>query len=295
MRLRTRQKIFLASLAYHPLARLRRSAGRPNPVVARRGGFRWELDLNEVVDFMIYLTGGFETYLTRFLRRNLRPGDAAIDIGANIGAHTLAMGAAVRPGGTALAIEATEFAFRKLRRNLALNPDTAEAVRARHALLGPAATDARAPDRGGARIPSSWPFVSGAPRNPDHQGVAAPVGDAERTTLDQLVAREALDRLDLVKMDVDGNEWDVLSGAGTTFDRFRPMILMELAPDYGRDSAQSGFRNIHAFFHSRGYRFFDFKGRPLEENVSRLAASIPPGASKNAVILDPRRHAAHFH
>ena len=48
---------------------------------------------------MIYILGGFETFLSRFIRRNLKVGDVVIDTGANIGAHTLTMGQSVGTSG----------------------------------------------------------------------------------------------------------------------------------------------------------------------------------------------------
>ena len=59
---------------------------------------------------MIYLTVGFESSLNLFIRKNLTTGMVALDFGANIGAHTLAMGAAVKRGGQTHPVEATQYA-----------------------------------------------------------------------------------------------------------------------------------------------------------------------------------------
>lgn len=47
------------------------------------------------------------------------------------------------------------------------------------------------------------------------------------TTMDELAARLGLDRLDRVKIDVEGAEFDVLQGAADTLERFRPFLLIE--------------------------------------------------------------------
>ena len=48
------------------------------------------------------------------------------------------------------------------------------------------------------------------------------------TTFDHLVDSERLDRIDVVKIDVEGSEELVLEGAKLSLRRFRPLILLEL-------------------------------------------------------------------
>ena len=50
----------------------------------------------------------------------------------------------------------------------------------------------------------------------------------EVTTLDDLVARLDPIRLDLVKVDIEGAEADLLTGARATLARFRPVLMLEL-------------------------------------------------------------------
>jgi hypothetical protein len=47
------------------------------------------------------------------------------------------------------------------------------------------------------------------------------------TTLDGLVERLGLARLDFVKIDVEGFETEVLDGAARSFERFRPIVFAE--------------------------------------------------------------------
>lgn len=135
MTLSTRAKIRLAALAFHFISALRRICGKGPHGQFRRRGFIWDLDLREVVDFMIYLTGSFEGYLDDFIVRNTQDGDVVMDIGANMGAHTLTMGRAVGTTGIVYAIEATDYACKKLRRNIELNPSVSSRIKPLHCLL----------------------------------------------------------------------------------------------------------------------------------------------------------------
>ena len=81
--------------------------------VVSRGGIKYSIDLTEAIDFNIFL-GGWEPKTLKFLRDNLRSGDVVIEVGANVGAHTLVMSRIVEKSGHVYAFEPTDFAMSKL-------------------------------------------------------------------------------------------------------------------------------------------------------------------------------------
>jgi hypothetical protein len=87
--LNTSQKINIATIAYKLVSGVRRVLGKSDHAVLRRNGITWELDLQEGIDFSIFLLGGFELATLRLHDSILGPGDSVLDVGANIGAHTL--------------------------------------------------------------------------------------------------------------------------------------------------------------------------------------------------------------
>ena len=86
----------------------------------KRGGLRWMLDLDEGIDFSIFLLGSFEPDAVRCFEKRIKPGDVVLDICANIGAHTLRLARLVGSSGRVLAFEPTIYAYAKLRSNLEL-------------------------------------------------------------------------------------------------------------------------------------------------------------------------------
>ena len=66
--------------------------------------------------------GAFEKRTVAAYSRLVRPGMTVIDIGANIGAHTLPLAKLVGPTGRVIAVEPTIWAVERLRANLDLNP-----------------------------------------------------------------------------------------------------------------------------------------------------------------------------
>lgn len=143
-------------------------------------------------------------------RRLLKPGDGVIDVGANIGTHTLALAKLVGPTGAVYSFEPQRAIYDILRSNVAANG--LENVSTFCAAAGAA--------EGSCRIPK---IDYGSTNN---FGLVA-VGDGEvevpRMTIDGL----QLQKLDLIKVDVEGSEADVLTGAAATIARSRPILYVE--------------------------------------------------------------------
>jgi FkbM family methyltransferase len=93
--------------------------------------------------------------------------------------------------------------------------------------------------------------------------LAAAIGEREFeieavavATLDQCVAALALDRLDLVKADIEGAELTMLKGASRTLETLRPALYLEL--DAGHLARCGGtLAETWDFLAARGYRAFD--------------------------------------
>ena len=88
-----------------------------------RDGITYSLDLRESVDRGIFLLG-WEPLTISWLNKNLKIGDVVIEVGANIGAHSLIMSSIIGPDGSLYCFEPTNFAFDKLTTNFALNPSS---------------------------------------------------------------------------------------------------------------------------------------------------------------------------
>ncbi len=223
--LNTSQKIRIATIAYRLVSGLRRILGKSDHVVTRRNGINWELDLQEGIDFSIFLFGGFELATLRLYASALHAGDIVLDIGANVGAHTLPFAKLVGRDGRVYAFEPTQYAFEKLSRNVKANPDISPSIELVNAMLVAKSGSAITPE-----IYSSWPLHKETGLHERHRGKLMSTSTAVSTTLDAFVDQSGINRIDFVKLDVDGNEASVLAGAVNTLRRFRPRVLMEWAP-----------------------------------------------------------------
>lgn len=275
--LKTKDKIALANLARMVVHAGHKLVGRGSVGIYRRGEVNYELDLDEGIDFSIFLLGAFEVETSRACLRKLQPGHVVLDIGANIGAHTLPFAKAVGPEGKVHAFEPTDYATAKLRRNLELNPELVSRVAVNQVFLG---------DGGGQAPPeeicSSWPLQGAEEVHPAHQGVAKSTLGATATSLEEYCSDRAVERVDLIKLDVDGNEAGVLRGGMDMLHKFRPPILMELWRDNEESAALRELLQLLRELEAAVYPLSGKKKLALEE--SSLHRLIPVGGSINVFV-----------
>ena len=276
--LTTKTKVSLAGIAYKLIALARSSVGKDSHVNVRRQGLRWSLDLREGIDFSIYLLGAFEPGTQRTLAKLIKPGDVVFDIGANIGAHTLGMARSVGPSGMVYAFEPSDFAFAKLRHNFSLNPELEPRLHAHQAFLGTQIAESTP-----RQVYASWPLRADRAVHPKHRGRLVSAAQASADTLDSFVQRSKIDRIDLIKMDVDGWELPVLQGGLQAIQRFHPILVMEMSP-YVHAEQHNSFEDFIALLRNSGYSVRDADTwQPVPLDAKQLQHIIPDGASINVV------------
>lgn len=211
----------------------------------------------------VAMFGTYEPELRSIISALLKPGGAAIDVGANVGWHTLLMARQVEKSGRVLAVEANPAVRGRLAENVAINRlSQVEIVSCaladgagRVAFFGPAADDT---ESGNGHV------VTGTGAD---EGESSKIISVEMRTLDAVVESAGLTRLDVIKIDVEGYEWPVLQGAEATIARFRPHVIFEYVGEYAaRGGATSDL--LVGFFEERGYRLFAL-GRNWTQQVTR--------------------------
>ncbi|MGE0735339.1 MAG: FkbM family methyltransferase [Alphaproteobacteria bacterium] len=148
-----------------------------------------------------------------FLRQVLRPGDGVVEVGANVGAHTVPLAQHVGSAGRVVAVEAQRVVFQTLCANVALN--SLVNVDAVHAAAGAAAGTLLIPDIDYSREGN----FGGVSVDKFEQGRKVRVA-----ALDEIVD---LKRVKLVKIDVEGMEFEVLAGARKLIETHKPFLYLE--------------------------------------------------------------------
>jgi FkbM family methyltransferase len=272
----TKNKIKIAQTLHRVIRLARKCCGMPMQGKFKRGGLYWELNLDEGIDFAIWLLGSFERDMLRVYSKLLKPGSHVLDIGANIGAHTLPLAKLVGNDGVVVAIEATTYAFEKLVTNLNLNPDCSHQVIPIQALL--ISGELALPQ---THLHSSWPLVDNSTVHPILGGKLKSLDSAQVTTGDELIQKLQLKKIDWIKLDVDGNELTVLKGINNIVANHRPHILLELAP-YCHSHKSGQFEELINHLLNLNYTLLNADSlRPLSSNLNTILSSIPINGSIN--------------
>jgi FkbM family methyltransferase len=163
----------------------------------------------------LFTEGAFEPAETEAIRRLLRSGDLALDVGANLGWFTVLMAVAVGSEGRVWAIEPMPGPRATLEENLARNPGLS--VRVLPLALGAKRGEIELNVFAG--LPHGHASVSTLGRD-DYTAHRV-----EQRTLDEIVA-EAAETPALVKMDVEGSELGLLEGARATLAGEAPPVVV---------------------------------------------------------------------
>lgn len=186
------------------------------PVIHRSKPCRYGTMLYNIHDKYIGrsldLYGEFSEGEVGIFRQIVKPGQVIVEVGANIGVHTVFLARAVAPRGRVLAFEPQRIVYQTLCANLALNSITN--TYCWQAAVGRSAGETRVPTVDYTR-PGNF---GGVALKDGKKGEQVPV-----LTLDSLQLAQCA----LIKIDVEGMEQDVVAGAAATLQRCKPLLYVE--------------------------------------------------------------------
>jgi FkbM family methyltransferase len=200
---------------------------------------RFYVDTASFLEWTLFFYGTYEEPVLRLIEASLRPGECAIDVGANIGIHSVVMAKCVGSSGRVLSLEPNPRVAKRLRQNLDLNGlDQVDVY------------DFAASDRAGTAI------LRAPPGDDANQGTATlgpGNGESIRVTtrkLDDLTNRFAIK---LVKIDAEGWEYPVLRGAERLLREGHPRLLFEFSPETWA-SAGWAWQDCLTYLRGLGYK-----------------------------------------
>lgn len=172
----------------------------------------------------VYVGGSFDSYgefsdeEVKFVCSLIKPGDIVMDIGANYGALTVPMALKARE---VIAFEPQRPAFYAMTANLALN-----------CLENVVSINAGLSNHGGfIEVPKlKFDDVNNIGGLSMAEAIPGYHGDSYKVpcyTLDEFVFRHQVDRLDFIKMDVEGMEELVLRGGQSALTKLKPVMYIE--------------------------------------------------------------------
>lgn len=185
------------------------------------------------------LYGEFSEAEVAFFRTIVKPGQTVLDVGANIGAHTVPLAQLVGRAGRVLAFEPQRIAYYALCANVVLN--NLHHVSCHHAAAGKGRQVIKVPELDYSES-HNFGGVSLCGKR-DGPTTTVPV-----LRIDDLKLTEC----HLMKIDVEGMERDVLEGAVETLKRFKPILYVE-------DDRKEKSAALRAFIADQGYAIYVHK------------------------------------
>jgi FkbM family methyltransferase len=231
-------------------------------IPGRDGAFRVYGDPSDASVFggLVANGGTWEPHILAIMARIIHREAHCLDIGANIGLHTLAM-SYFADGGQVIAFEPVRRNFRFLRANLSenriANVETVNAALSDRSgyvemavadkLMGCCFVEQDAGDQSEGKLRSvvTAPWLPSTQLHLSHER-------ARCIRLDDWIAQRPLGRLDLIKLDVEGGEIAVLNGARRTLERYQPLLITEYNPacamHYFGETADAYYRFLQSIF-----------------------------------------------
>jgi FkbM family methyltransferase len=177
-------------------------------------GARVSVPLNDRIGRLMW-TGCYELELVTFLQCMLGPGSTFVDVGCNIGYFSIIGAALVGESGAVHSFEPDPDCFSRLEQN-----SRAYAwVRAYHSAVADCVGEITF-YRSNKTTESGWGTVF-------NDGTARPRLNVPVCTLDGCLANGQIEKIDVLKIDVEGGEYRVLLGGRTALEATRPVIWME--------------------------------------------------------------------
>lgn len=239
--------------------------GSRNPIETRvtlPSGIKMDVSTADFIEWQLLFLGAYEPEVSALFSRFMSPGTYALDVGANIGTHSLAMAVSMHDGHV-VAFEPNPRLRRRLSNNVRINEITNLVI------------DDRAVSNESGRVTLHTPGESWS-----NQGMSSLLAladwdevEVDATTLDDFA--QGLDRsVSLIKIDVEGWEGAVLAGARHLLERDSPALIFEFQEDYWSMAGYS-LNVVIDDLRSCGYvRFMRIDSRGLEPLTGSPPASM---------------------
>jgi FkbM family methyltransferase len=234
-----------------------------------------QLNTSLPLEAEIYVSGshGDEGLIAKRLLQFTPSNGVFIDIGANVGFHTLRVARALaKAGGKVISFEPIAGNRCRLINNIALNSLTNVCVEPTglgdsHELLNVSHAN---PSGGNVSLASRGQFTE----------------EIEITSLDQWAMNHRLERVDTIKLDIEGAETIALKGMTNVLRRFQPVLLLEINPMWMKRLNTSP-QELLSLLNQQGYLVFDIRYRGKAPHLANRIKDVDPSALRevNAIAL----------
>jgi len=224
----------------------------PLALVPMQLGHSMIVDTRTLTEARSLYTGDYDGAKIGLLIALMQEGSVFLDVGANVGFYTVPLARVARQKhGKVFAFEPLPSNFQRLQENIRLNglEDTISVIPVGlSSAFGEATITLREDFLLGGETGNAAILIA------DGRDEKYPSRQIQLETLDELRSA-SIDRVDLIKIDVEGHEDHVLKGGAKTIARHRPIVMIEIGGDYFERRGIDLYREVRAALPD-GYRAY---------------------------------------
>lgn len=196
-----------------------RSFKKPTTVNVEHGSVKFQICIdpkNGFIDEYIFLRGAYEPHILDLIQKHLPSNGIFFDVGANIGQHSLFAAACLRETGKVYAFEPLQSFYKQFQRSISLNGFNN--IQVFNFACGNSTEQkqiyTKYDNAGGSSTVKLW--EPDATNTIDIKKIDDMFGDIQK--------------IDLMKIDVEGMEYAVLQGATNVITQLKPKLIIEFSP-----------------------------------------------------------------
>ena len=205
-----------------------------------RNGIRYSTDLSDYVEHAIYW--GIVDEGHDLLYKHIKSGMIIFDVGANIGDTALRFAKLTGETGQVYSFEPDSVNYKKLRLNIENN--SFKNIHTYNIGLGSKNSI--------EKLYRVNPENKGMNRIMTSENSSSEFTEINIRTIDDIVNESSIKRVDLLKIDVEGFEFEVLNGAKTILQKFKPVLFIEIDEQNLKQNNTTP-KNLFNFLISAGY------------------------------------------
>ena len=196
--------------------------------ISYRGNIQLKVHLDDWIQQQLYFLGDYEKPEIDYLSAFLKPGNVFIDIGANIGLFSLNASKIVGNNGKVYAFEAFPPNYKQCKENILLN-NFQNIIVENKAISSQNSTMEILYNEKDKNIGMASAFLK------DFTSKEI----VESITLDQYSSNQNITKIDLIKIDIEGGEFDAILGMTKVLTELKPQVLIEINHKTLQDSGHS--------------------------------------------------------
>lgn len=235
--------------------------------LVNRKGINYKLDLKQGIDLSIFIFGSFQNKITNIstkiiLKKKIKRPFSVLDVGSNIGDKSLSLTKNLLNNKVTnfliYSIEPTKFAIYKQKKNLDLNKNLKSKIKIFPVFFTNQKNKIN-------EAFSSWNLFKN--NNLIHGGQKKLFSkNTKSISLDDFIKNNNINNILLIKIDVDGNELDVLYSAKKFLLKNSPYIVMEFSPS-ALISKGFSVKNFYSYIKDINYSIYDFNFKKITNQI----------------------------